>query len=100
MVSLAAYLMYKGSQPLGGVIGLSGMQALADIPKLSSKQLSVLRRTPLFLYHGGADPRQPHENASYTYQYIKEEIYGEEFKENYKFSVEPGIFHSLSHIEL
>lgn len=39
MVSLAAFMRYKGTEPLGGVLGLSGMQALGKLPEMSAEQM-------------------------------------------------------------
>ena len=59
MVSLAAYLMYQGPNPLGGLLGCSGMQALdlKNVPKPEDAEaLEKMRRsTPMFLYHGKSD---------------------------------------------
>ena len=52
-ITLAAYLMYKGQQPIGGFIGVGGIQVL-EVEKypISVEQIEIQRETPLFLYHG------------------------------------------------
>jgi len=52
MVSLSTLISWKKDRPLGGVIGLSGMQ---PIPEPKDINLDVIRKTPLFLYHGEHD---------------------------------------------
>ena len=75
MVSLAAYLMHQGPQPLGGIVGLSGMQAL-DMSKLEkpkdAEALENMRRaTPMFLYHGKSDDVLPFQASQKTYEFLK-----------------------------
>ena len=70
MVSLAAFLKYKGDKPLGGLLGLSGMQALA-IDDKTPPENAVLKQIPLFLYHGNSDDLLPVANVIKTYEYLK-----------------------------
>ena len=49
MVSLATLISWKGEKPLGGVVGLSGLQCIDEPEDIN---LDVIRCTPLFLYHG------------------------------------------------
>ena len=59
MVSLAAYFLHQGPERLGGVVGLSGMQALdlKLVPKSDNAEAidQMRRSTPMFLYHGKSD---------------------------------------------
>ena len=84
MVSLAAFLKYSGPKHLGGVLGLSGMQALdtdkyvkysSDLDKYNAIRLQ--QETPMFLYHGEEDDLLPVENTSKTYEYLQD-LYGED----------------------
>ncbi len=56
MVALATYLKYKGPEPLGGVMSLTGLQALSDyLPDNSipvADDMKIRRNTPMFIYHG------------------------------------------------
>ena len=73
-VCLATWLRYKGENPLGGVVALSGAQAL----KLESARLenkSVQRRTPMFIYHGAGDMTIPIQDAMISYNFIFDQIY-------------------------
>ena len=68
MVSLAAFLKYKGDKPFGGVIGLSGMQGLQFKPEdISIYDMAIKKQIPLFLYHGVADTVLPVKNVHLTY---------------------------------
>ena len=60
-------------------MGLSGMQAL-DLKLIakthSQEELESMRRaTPMFLYHGRADPTLPCPAAEKTYDWLKSELY-------------------------
>jgi len=99
LVALAAFLKLPKDTPLGGVFGLSGLQALRAAPRLTEERLRVLRRTPLFLYHGEDDGVCPLSNTMLTYDYFKGNIYTKEFKENLTITYEPGLPHALSDVE-
>ena len=70
MVALATYLKYNAKTPLGGVIGLSGCQALCDLPSHTPEQLKVMKNTPMFLYHGKSDTKLPSDKTLETYKYL------------------------------
>ena len=57
IVTLAAFTKFVDdkSQHLGGVFSLSGTHVL-NIRDLPVKKLNLMKRTPLFLYHGKKDP--------------------------------------------
>ena len=104
MVSLAAFLMHKGPSPLGGIVGLSGMQAL-DLKLIaathSSESLEQLRRsTPMFLYHGRSDETLPCQSAQKTYDWLKSEIYDGAKSDHFLSQTENGLGHSISPKEL
>ena len=44
MVSLAAFLKYKGDKPFGGLIGLSGMQALEFKPEEVTPEVLAVQK--------------------------------------------------------
>ena len=104
MVSLAAFLMHKGPKPLGGVVGLSGMQAL-DLKLIakthSQEELeSVRRATPMFLYHGRADQTLPCAAAEKTYDWLKSELYEGVKSDIFTYQSEKNLAHSLSPKEI
>jgi len=72
MVALAAFIKYSGKDPLGGVFGLSGLQALKNIGEQSDEKLVNMRNTPLFLWHGDRDHVIPDKFAKVTYEYFKD----------------------------
>ena len=72
MVSLSTLISWKKDKPLGGIIGLSGMQ---PIPEPADINLDVIRKTPLFLYHGEEDTVLMYKNADSSFQYLKNTIY-------------------------
>ena len=75
MVSLAALLKYNGATPLGGIISLSGLQALQfDEKGLSLDDLYIKNQTPIFLYHGTSDKMIPIKNAKLSYGFLKENL--------------------------
>ena len=86
MVSLAAYLLYK--EPLGGVIGLSGIQALDTslIPEGSGNM-----KTPIFLYHGLDDNTVPYERAKLTFETLGRD---------YELHAEDFLAHGISQLEI
>ena len=67
MVTLATFMLYD--QHLGGVIGLSGMQVLN---KDVASNVSLFKKTPVFLYHGYKDNYFSVPNCQLSYKYIKE----------------------------
>ena len=97
MVSLAAFLKYTGPEPFGGILGLSGMQALTLKPEhQTSERIAVQKQIPIFLYHGEADPLLPIKNVNLTYKYILDTFKGELLS----FDTEKGLTHSLSDREM
>jgi len=42
--------------------------------------LWIRKAIPLYIYHGRDDDVVPVKNAELSYQYIKNDIYGDEFK--------------------
>ena len=80
IVTLAAFLkLPRNITSLGGVFGLSGLQAMRAGPRLTEQRLRTLRNTPCFLYHGEDDGVCPLANTMMTYNYFKRNIYGKEF---------------------
>ena len=81
-VSLAAFLKFKGKKPLGGVIGLSGMQGLNYTQSISFDNSTEKKRveenrkdTPMFLYHGTEDAKLPLMGSAASYDYLKNKVY-------------------------
>ena len=97
MVSLATLISWKGDKPLGGVVGLSGLQCLDEPADIN---LDVIRQTPLFLYHGENDVTLKFENAEKSFEYLKETIYCGEHSKNYCYQSEKGLAHGVSPNEL
>ena len=62
----------------------------------SNMNLSAIRRTPLFSYHGAADNLQPLKNVENTFKYLKEKIYVGEHEQNWKYINEEGLRHFMS----
>ena len=81
MVSIAAFLKYKGSKHLGGVIGLVGMQAF-DYKKYvvfkneQEKQMvdTIRQQTPIFLLNGKPDEHLSIEAASLSYKHLIQDV--------------------------
>jgi len=98
-VALAAFLKYKGEKPLGGVIGLNGIQALnytKAVPKFKDseerKKIETMRKnTPMFLYHGKDDEVIPLHAAVLTYDYLRNIVYRGSHK--LEFFVEDNLDH-------
>lgn len=93
-------MCWKRDKPLGGVIGLSGMQPIEE-PK--DIKIDVIRQTPLFLYHGESDSTLLFKNAEASYQYMFKNIYNGEHSKNLQYKSEKGLGHSLSgpeHLQL
>jgi len=44
MVSLAAFLKYKGDKPFGGLMGMSGMQALDLKPEHQTPEVLAVQK--------------------------------------------------------
>ena len=95
MVSLATLLSYQWSSPLGGVLGLSGLQAL-DHEELSWSAKAQIKQTPLFLYHGKADGKLPASNSELTYEYLKNSVYTGDYQKNFSYTSEVWLGHSIS----
>lgn len=98
-VALAAFLKYKGEKPLGGVLGLNGIQALnytKAVPKFKDseerKRIETMRKnTPMFLYHGKDDEIIPLHAAVLTYDYLRNIVYRGSHK--LEFYVEDNLDH-------
>ena len=99
MVSLAALMTFEWSKPLGGVVCLSGMQAL-EIKDPDQLPLESIRQTPLFLYHGKDDTTLPLEGAKLTYEYLKTKVYDGDYSKNFTFKTQSGLGHSISSKEI
>ena len=105
MVSLAAFLKYKGEKPLGGVIPLSGTQGF-DYSHLvhfkdhhERKRIEDLRKaTPMLLYHGKEDQVLPFYGAFASYEYLRNKVY--KSSENLQFFTEDDMDHEISEQEL
>ena len=74
MVSIAAFLKYKGLKRLGGVIGLSGMQGLDhnkyvtfENEEEKERIMNMRKETPMFIYHGLDDKTLPFKCSEVTY---------------------------------
>lgn len=96
MLALATLLSWKGPKPLAGVVGLSGYQ-IHD-PNPANLDFDLIRKTPLFLYHGSKDPGIPLPNAMTTYKFLREEVYPKdsEHVKNFTFIIEQNLAHALS----
>lgn len=104
MVSIAAFLKYKGQKRLGGVIGLSGMQGLnysAHVTFESDEEkeriANMRKETPMFIYHGLDDQVLPFKTSEVTYSYLQKEVYAG--THNLVYETESGLVHSLSQKE-
>ncbi len=93
MVSLATLVTWKGEKPLGGVVGLSGLQGLDEPEGLN---LDVIRKIPLFSYHGKDDTVLKFENAETSFGFLRNNIYSGEHSKNYTYNSEAGVPHSVS----
>lgn len=101
VVSLAAYHSYEGPTPLGGVIALSGMQGLKMDPASIEKSKKELQKnTPLFVYHGANDTMILPRNSEMTYEYFSKYIYTGEYEQNYQYTCQDGLEHSLDMQEI
>lgn len=113
-VALATLLRYKGPEPLGGVIGLSGIlgfdfenqsgqiTSMAQGTALPASQADIIRRTPLFLYQGEDDSNCQISVVEFSLRKIKE-IHtkeGGKVDRNYSFQTEAGMGHYMSDQEL
>ena len=85
MVSLATLVNWKGDKPLGGVVGLSGLQGIEEPADIN---LDVIRQTPLFLYHGTKDQVLKFENSEKSFEYIKDTIYSGDHSKNFYYKTE------------
>ena len=56
----------------------------------------MLRKTPLFRYHGTLDPILPFKNSNTTFKFLEENVYNGEFSRNYIFHPEKGLGHKIS----
>jgi len=114
-VALATLLRYKGKEPLGGVIGLSGIlgfdfendsgqiKSMAQGTALSDEQKSIIRRTPLFLYQGEDDNNCQIDVVEFSLRKIKEihtKDGGKLDKSRYSFQTEANMGHYMSDLEL
>ena len=61
-------------EPLGGIIALSGAQGLKHEATYENN-ISVLKQTPMFIYHGVGDITIPIHDAINSYEYIIKNIY-------------------------
>ncbi|CDW78472.1 phospholipase carboxylesterase family protein [Stylonychia lemnae] len=90
-LALATFLKYD--KLLGGIIGLSGMNALKfdlnNAPLYEEK-----KNTPIFLYHGEADNMINYHVAQLSYK----EVFDQKFNAN--LTLESGMEHTLSEKEL
>ena len=93
MVSLAAFLKYRGDKPFGGVLGLSGNQPLAIDLNSPPENAAVLKQIPLFLYHGNSDDMIPVARSTWTYEYLKTHF-------SVHHTTEDGLGHTTSPKEL
>lgn len=50
----------------------------------------------MFSYHGGKDDKLPVQNAKATYEYMKNEIYTDDYSKNYTFEVDDAMGHAVS----
>lgn len=103
-VSLAAFLKFKGKKPLGGVIGLSGMQGLNytqaiqfDDQDEKKRVESQRKEIPMFLYHGTDDQKLPLKGSAASYEYLKNIVY--KGSDNIQFIVEDDLGNDVSEEE-
>ena len=75
MVSLATFFRWNGSQRLGGVIGMVGLQGLkiSDEEETPSKT-SMQKQTPLLLCNGKLDNVIPIVHATKSYSHFSEKL--------------------------
>ena len=54
----------------------------------------------MFLYHGTDDTILPIENAELSYEIFKNQIYTEDFEENFTYTSQDGLSHALHEQQL
>lgn len=97
MISLATLLQWKGTQPLGGVIGLSGYQILDE--DKAGVNIEMVQKTPLLLYHGIGDTLMALSNALTSFEYLKNKVYAGDHAKNFQLQTEEGQDHTVSQPE-
>ena len=50
----------------------------------------------MLLYHGQSDPTLHYQNVQMTYEYLRKEIYKDDYQYNYEYYDEGKLIHSLS----
>jgi len=73
---------FRGSEPLGGLIGLSGFESILH-SQVEIKKDDARSRTPMFLYHGTDDDIIDVRGASFSYSIVKEMYYTDEHESNF-----------------
>ena len=58
--------------------------------------MQAKRNTPMFLYHGKADPEVLITNTEKTYEYFMNEIYTDKYESNLTYITEENLEHSIS----
>ena len=101
MVSLATLMRYKGKQPLGGAISLSGIHSLPEKPMEETEKNereNLIRKTPLFLYMGKRDDFFKIPVTETSYEPIKKIYTGPDGKlhKNYLYNTERNLKHAIS----
>lgn len=91
--------MYDLQKPLGGIVALSGFQALEGSDEASNGNADVIRQIPLFSYHGGKDLKLLLGNAKRSFEPFKT-IYADQYSANCTFTAEANMGHAISPAEI
>ena len=75
--------MYEGIDPLGGVLCMSGLLPLKNIPSISTS--NAHKETQMHIYTGDIDTKVYYEDIKYTTDKVLKTIYTGEYAQNYKF---------------
>lgn len=89
-------MRYPGPNPLGGVLIESGMFILE--PQNVNKDPSATKaqgETPIMFYHGDADTVLNLDMVYASDAYVRDVVY-KPYPENYSFTVEKGMGHTIS----
>ena len=89
-------MRYPGPNPLGGVIVESGMFIL-DPPNINKDPIATKAQgeTPIMFYHGDADKTLNIDMVYASDAYVRDVVY-KPYPENYSWTTEKGMTHTIS----
>jgi len=91
---MAILLSLKCSKPLGGILALSGFQAINE-ENIEAETKKIIAKTPLLIYNGSNDKLIPVKKAQKTYQWLRKCVYKGKYRKNFTFVKDKFLKHKI-----